>query len=47
MCVIAAYDVQCLDAGRRGSVAGQQAVRSGRGMLQDCKMMGIEVPETC
>ena len=33
MCVIAAYGVQCLVAGCRGSGAGQQAVRPGRGML--------------
>ena len=35
MCVIAAYGVQCLVAGCRGSGAGQQAVRPGRGMLHD------------
>ena len=34
MCVITAYGVQCLVAGCRGSVAGQQAVRPGRGILQ-------------
>ena len=34
MCVIAAYGVQCLVAGCRGSGAGQQAVSPGRGMLQ-------------
>ena len=35
MCVITAYGVQCLVAGCRGSGAGQQAVRPGRGMLHD------------
>ena len=35
MCVITAYSVQCLVAGRQGSGAGQQAVRPGRGMLHD------------
>ena len=35
MCVITAYGVHCLVAGCRGSGAGQQAVRPGRGMLQD------------
>ena len=35
MCVIAAYGVQCLVAGCRGSDAGQQAVSPGRGMLHD------------
>ena len=35
MCVIAAYGVHCLVAGCRGSGAGQQAVRPGRGMLHD------------
>jgi hypothetical protein len=35
MCVITAYGVQCLVAGYRGSSAGQQAVRPGRGMLHD------------
>ena len=33
MCVIAAYGVQCSVAGCRGSGAGQQAVRPGKGML--------------
>ena len=33
MCVIAAYSVQCLTAGCRGSGAGQQGVRPERGML--------------
>ena len=33
---IAAYGVQCLAAGCRGSGAGQQGVRPGRGMLHDC-----------
>ena len=36
MCVIAAYGVQCLVAGCRGLVAGQQVMRLGRGMLHDC-----------
>ena len=35
MCVITAYGVQCLVAGCRGSGAGQQGVRPGRGMLHD------------
>jgi len=35
MCVITAYGVQCLVAGCRGSGAGQQAVRPGRGLLHD------------
>ena len=35
MCVIIAYGVQCLIAGCRGSGAGQQGVRPGRGMLDD------------
>jgi hypothetical protein len=35
MCVIAGYGVQCLVAGCRGSGAGQQGVRPGRGMLHD------------
>ena len=34
--VITAYGVQCLVAGCRGSGAGQQAMRPGRGMLHDC-----------
>ena len=33
ICVITAYGVQCLVAGCRGSGAGQQGVRLGRGML--------------
>ena len=33
VCVITAYGVQCLVAGCRGSGAGQQAMRQGRGML--------------
>ena len=33
MRVIAAYGVQCLDAGCRGSGAEQQAMCPGRGML--------------
>ena len=33
MCVIAAYGVQCLAAGRRVAGAGRQGVRPGRGML--------------
>ena len=37
MCVIAAYGVQCLVAGCRGSGTGQQGVRPGRRMLQDCR----------
>ena len=37
MCVIAAYAVQCLVAGCRGSGAGQQGVRPGRGMLHDSR----------
>ena len=36
ICVISAYGVQCLVAGCRGSGAGQQGVRTGRGMLHDC-----------
>jgi hypothetical protein len=35
MCVITAYGVQCLVAGCRGSGAGLQATRPGRGMLHD------------
>jgi hypothetical protein len=35
VCVITAYGVQCLVAGCRGSGAGQQAMRPGRGMLHD------------
>ena len=35
MCVIAAYGVQCLAAGCRGSGAGQQAIRPEKGMLHD------------
>ena len=35
MCVIAAYDVQFLVAGCRGSGEGQQAICPGRGMLHD------------
>ena len=33
MCVFADYGVPCLAAGGRGSGAGQQDVRPGRGML--------------
>ena len=33
MCVITAYGVKCLVSGCRGSGAGQQAKRPGRGML--------------
>ena len=33
MCVVTAYDVQCLVTGCRGSGAEQQAVSPGRGML--------------
>ena len=36
MYAIAAYGVQCLVAGCRGSGAGQQGVRPGRGMLHEC-----------
>ena len=36
LCVTTAYGVQCLVAGCRGSGAGQQAMRPGRGMLHDC-----------
>ena len=36
LCVFAAYYVSCLAAGCRGSDAGQQGVRPGRGMLHDC-----------
>jgi len=35
MYVIAACGVQCLAAGCRGSGAGQQGVRPGRGTLHD------------
>jgi len=35
MCVFTAYDVLCLVAGCRGSSAGLQAMRPGRGMLHD------------
>jgi len=35
MYAIAAYSVQCLVAGCRGSGAGQQVVSPGRGMLHD------------
>ena len=35
MYAIAAYGAQCLAAGCRGSGAGQQGVRPGRGMLHD------------
>ena len=35
MCVIAAHGVHCLVAGCRGSGAGQQAMRPGRGMSPD------------
>ena len=38
-CVITAYGVQCLVAGCRGSGAGQQGVRPGRGMLHDTRGM--------
>ena len=40
MCVITAYGVQCLVAGCRGSGAGQQGVRPGRGMLHDAVVDG-------
>ena len=35
ICVIAAYGVQCLVVSCRGSGAGQQAMRPGKGMLHD------------
>ena len=35
MYAIAAYGVQCLAAGCRGSGAGQPGVRPGRGMLHE------------
>ena len=35
MYAISAYGVQCLVAGCRGSGAGQQGVRPGKGMLQE------------
>ena len=35
VCVTTAFGVQCLVAGCRRSGAGQQAMRSGRGMLHD------------
>ena len=41
MCVIAAYGVQCLVAGCRGSGAGQQGVREGRGVLHVCVVRSI------
>ena len=43
MCVIIAYGVQCLVAGCQGSGAGQQAMRSGRGMLHDCIFCKLEL----
>ena len=46
MCVIAAYGVQCLVAGRRGSGAEQQAMRPGRGMLHDCCAV-VQHPSSC
>ena len=36
MCVVAAYGVQCLVTGCRGSGAGQQVMCPGKGMLHDC-----------
>ena len=36
MHAIAAYGVQCLAAGCRGSGAGQPSVRPGSGMLHEC-----------
>ena len=41
MCVFAAYGVPCLAAGCRGSVAGQQGVRPGRGMLHEVHFMCV------
>ena len=41
MCVITAYGVQCLVAGCLGSGAGQQPVRTGRGMLHDAVVQHI------
>ena len=35
MCVIAAYGVQCVVPGCRGSGAGQQAMCPGRGILHE------------
>ena len=37
--VVTAYGVQCLVTGCRGSGAGQQGVRPGRGMLHDLHSM--------
>ena len=45
MCVIAAYGVQCLVAGCRGSGAGRQGVRPGRGMLHDADF--LHVSDSC
>ena len=44
MCVIAAYGVQCLVAGCRGSGAGQQGVRLGRGMLHFVQHPSLPLP---
>ena len=38
MCVIVTYGVQCLVVGCRGSGAGEQAVRPGKGMLHKCSI---------
>ena len=40
MYATAAYGVQCLAAGCRGSGAGQQGVRPGRGMLYEGACFG-------
>ena len=44
MCVTTAYGVQCLVAGCRGSVAGQQAMRPGRG-IQDARCLKVKPRE--
>ena len=41
ICGITAYGVQCLVAVCRGSGAGQQPVRTGRGMLHDAVVQHI------
>ena len=43
MCVTTAHGVRCLVAGCRGSGAGQQAMRPGRGMLHDGVVMCLSV----